>query len=313
MIKDAESEFVKRSIDDFKTNPKAFWKYIRSKRVDSSSIPTLKKDNQLLVSNSEKAETFSEYFNSVFTIENDLYIPYTPSIYPAMGGITIRTTGVLKLLNNLNVNKATGPDGISARILKETAEEIAPILSSLFQQSLDTGVLPDDWLLANVSAIFKKGGHKDNVGDYRPISLTAITCKVMEHILTSQISKHLDRNKILTSLQHGFRKGHSCNTQLIQVVDDWMDSIENSGQIDAAILDFSKAFDSVPHERLKSKLHFYGIRGNLLNWISTFLTQRQQRVLVDGEASAWECVGSGVPQGTAMGPLLFLIYISMTS
>ena len=160
VIKKAECDYIRNSIDDLKTDPHAFWTYIRSKRMDRSSIPTLKKDSKLLISDSEKAAALADHFNSVFTIERDNVIPFTPSNYPIMDNITIRNEGVLKLLMNLDTSKASGPDEITTRMLKETVEEIAPVLTSLFKQSLDRGTLPDDWLLANVTALFKKGSRE---------------------------------------------------------------------------------------------------------------------------------------------------------
>ena len=128
--------------------------------------------------------------------------------------ITISSSGILKLLNNLNVNKATGPDRICARVLRETSSTIAPILTIIFQCSLDTGIIPDDWKTANIVPIHKKND-RSKPANYRPISLTCITSKLFEHIIASHIMQHLEINGILYDLQHGFRQNRSCETQLI--------------------------------------------------------------------------------------------------
>ena len=146
--------------------------------------------------------------------------------------------------------------------------------------------------------------------NYRPVSLTCILCKVLEHIVSSNLMSHFDNNNILHNRQHAFRKGHSCESQLINVIHDWATSIDNRQQTDIFILDFEKAFDTVPHELLKSKLHGYGVNKSTMNWIDSFLSDRQQSVVVNGAASSKEAVASGVPQGTVLGPILFLVHIN---
>ena len=217
--------------------------------------------------------------------------------------------GVQKLLSNLNVTKASGPDNISCKILCELSTELAPVLCSIFQQSIHTGQIPHDWTTAFVTPIFKKGNHH-LAGNYRPVSLTSVPCKILEHIICSHIRSHLDKHNILTQWQHGFRSKHSCETQLLITLHDLLHWRDQKVQVDMVVLDFAKAFDTVPHRSLLGKLQHYGIDDDILNWVSAFLTCRTQSVVVDGQTSNSASVDSGVPQGTVLGPLLFLLHIN---
>ena len=174
---------------------------------------------------------------------------------------------------------------------------------------LESGFLPTDWKKANVIPVFKKG-NKHILSNYRPISLTSLVVKTLEHILHNNRLKFLTINSKISSLQHGFRKGHSCQTQLLTTVHDWSRSKDSGNSTHAVFLDFAKAFDSVPHQRLFLKLESVGIRGKLLQWIRNFLLDRYQQVLIDGQSSDWEPVSSGVPQGSMLAPLLFIVYLN---
>ena len=212
-------------------------------------------------------------------------------------------------MKDLDPFKATGPDSIPPYILKELADQFAPVYQILFQASLNQGTIPNDWKKAHITPIFKKGDPLQ-ASNYRPVSLTSIPCKLLEHIIHSHFMKFNVKSNILCDNQHGFRKSRSCESQLITVVDDLTKNIDNGFQTDMVVLDFAKAFDKVHHKSLLKKVKHYGIRNNIYNWLESFLLNRTQQVQIDGHLSDPEEVLSGVPQGTVLGPLLFLLYIN---
>ena len=298
--------------EDLDKNPRRFWSYIKSRKQENEGVSSLiDKDGFLQSDSQKKSDILNNQFQSVYTREDTQNLPDKgPSLHPTMENIIVKTPGVIKLLKNLNPYKAAGPDTIPTFILKTAAEELAPALTKIFQHSLNSGTVPDDWRKANIVPIFKKGD-KHQPGNYRPVSLTSVTCKILEHIVHSNIMGHFETNRILCDNQHGFRKRRSCETQLITTIHGIASKLRNGKiQVDVILLDFSKAFDKVPHLRLLHKLDYYGVRNNTLNWIKAFLSYRQQQVLLDGVTSSQAEVLSGVPQGTVLGPLLFLAFIN---
>ena len=290
-----------------KTTTKLY-SYIRSKNNENVGIADLIEGNKIIQDPSEKANLFNKHFSSVFSTPGPANHSPTTNI-PSMEKILVSRAGVLKLLLNIKIHKATGPDGIPGRILKLCAHELVDSLTLIFQASLDNGIVPQDWKKAKIVPIFKKG-EKGKVENHRPISLTCISCKLLEHIIHSSIMDHFDEHQILNDAQHGFRKKRSCESQLITTLKDFTNCLNEKSQIDAILLDFSKAFDKVDHNQLIAKLDEYGVRNSLLTWMKSFLLDREQTVIVDGAESSPMPVLSGVPQGTVLGPCLLFVYIN---
>ena len=301
--------YEKKAVNAIKENAKYFFSYAKRKsKVKTKIGPLLNKETKEMTNNStEMAEVLVNQYSSVFS-KPSTEPPEIEESTQAINNIAITPDEIIEAIEELRLNAASGPDGIPAILLKKCKTTLAETLSTFWNKCMEVGIIPAS-LKSSIIPPIHKGGNKSEAANYRPVALTSHIIKIYEKVIRNRLANHLDNNNSFNKNQHGFRKGRSCLTQLLAHHDNILNLLEQGYNVDVVYLDFAKAFDKVDHNILLHKLKNLGINGKTLRWIQNFLQDRVQRVVVNGMLSTPHQVISGVPQGSVLGPLLFLVLI----
>ena len=311
-IRSARKKYLADIANEVHHNSKRFWSYFSFKNKKKSIPDKVHYGTDVFSDDRSRANAFSKYFQSIYKDHDDCsdtmdeLAPLNP-LAVTLDVIQASVTDVTSLLQSVKITKSIGPDGLPNIILKECAEVLAPSLTAFINFGLSHGFYLSQWKYANLTPVHKKG-KRDDVCNYRPISLLPVISKIQEHIVATELTIHVKNQ--LYNLQHGFQKGKSCVAQLLLVYQEIGKHLDAGHETDLILLDFAKAFDSVCHKRLLLKLKWFGISGPLLAWFESYLSLRLQRVVINGSYSNWNPLKSGVAQGSLLGPTLFLLYIN---
>ncbi|MES9994044.1 MAG: reverse transcriptase family protein [Candidatus Thiodiazotropha sp.] len=317
MIRDSKNSFNEKLVNKLKSNTltaKDWWSTLKTfiSPDIKSAIPPLEHENHIHTDEHDKANILNNFFQSQTILdENNATLPNNaPSVVRSqLNSIALSPLEVESALKTLTVGKASGPNALSNRILREVASELSSPFCSLFNQSLSTGIVPSSYKEANVCPV-PKTGDLSKASNYRPISLLNSEAKLFEKLIFKYLFNHFRDNNLLSSLQSGFLPGDSTVNQLTYLYNTFSEALDCGKEVRAVFCDISKAFDRVWHAGLLHKLEAAGVTGEVLNWFKNYLSDRKQRVILPGVTSDWASIRAGVPQGSILGPLLFLLYIN---
>lgn len=310
-VLEARKRYELLKFENKNNKAKEFFKYIDNKTKLKCNIPVIKENNIDLTSNIDKASALSRQYQSVFT-HDDGNVPPFNQLMPenSFTDIEITDRDILSAVHSMNGNGAPGDDNIHPKFVKNVYHYLIKPLKVIFRCSLSSGVLPEGWKRGIIVPVYKNNGKPSSSASYRPICLTSVICKLFESVLRRHLTDYFQINNLISDKQHGFLKKRSTATNLLGCLNDWTKFVDGKSCLDVVYIDLEKAFDTVSHTKLLLKLGKLGIGGNVYKWLSDFLCDRQQCVRVCSDVSPSAHVVSGIPQGTILGPLLFVLYIN---